>query len=123
MTRISPETLPDLRRATRFPVDFETTCEIQPDREIRVRIANISAHGMMLVDPLDMAKGDRLIVRLPVAGRIEAYLVWSHQGRHGFEFERVIREPDFVAMLDKINSLQNLSAAQQADTPVPFEKI
>ena len=105
MKSASPETTPDLRRATRFPVDFETICEIQPDLEIRVRIANISAIGMMLVDPIDMAKGDRVTVRLPVAGRIEAYLVWSHQGRHGFQFERVIREPDFMAMLDKITSL------------------
>jgi len=101
----SPDTSSDLRRATRFPVDFETICEIQPDQEIRVRVANISATGMMLSDPIDMEKGDRVTVRLPVTGRIEAYLVWSHQGRHGFQFERVIREPDFVAMLDKINRL------------------
>jgi len=99
MRNVSPERSPDLRRATRFPVDFETICEIQPDREIPVHIANISAIGMML------EKGDRITVRLPVTGRIEAYLVWSHQGRHGFQFERVIREPDFVAMLDKINNL------------------
>ena len=107
MTSISPETAPDLRRATRFSVDFETICDLHQGSEIRVRIANISANGMMLADPIDMEKGDRLMVRLPVAGRIEAFLVWSHQGRHGFKFERVIREPDFLAMLDKINSQQN----------------
>ena len=105
MTIASPEISPDPRLATRFSVDFETICEFHPDREMRVRIANISANGMMLADPIDMAKGDRLVVRLPVAGRIEAYLVWSHQGRHGFKFERVIREPDFVEMLDRINRL------------------
>ncbi|ASK87817.1 PilZ domain protein [Sphingorhabdus sp. SMR4y] len=103
MAALPPQTVPDMRRATRFSVDFETVCEIHPDREIRVRIANISANGMMLTDPIDMEKGDRVTVRLPVAGRIEAYLVWSHQGRHGFKFERVIREPDFYAMLDMIN--------------------
>lgn len=105
MTGLPPETSADSRRATRFSIDFETICEFHPNQEIGVRIANISANGMMLADPIDMAKGDRVIVRLPVAGRIEAYLVWSHQGRHGFKFERVIREPDFAAMLDKINGL------------------
>jgi hypothetical protein len=105
MTSAPHQTSPDSRRATRFSVDFETICEFHPHQEIGVRIANISAIGMMLADPIDMQKGDRVIVRLPVAGRIEAYLVWSHQGRHGFKFERVIREPDFVAMLDKINSI------------------
>lgn len=105
MTSLSKQASPDLRRATRFSVDFETICEFHPHQEIRVRISNISAHGMMLADPLAMEKGDRIVVRLPVAGRIESYLVWSHQGRCGLEFERVIREPDFVAMLDNINSL------------------
>lgn len=105
MTSVPQQTSPDPRRATRFPVDFATICEFHPDQEIRVTITNISAHGMMLGAVLDMAKGDRITVRLPVAGRIEAYLVWAHEGRCGFEFERVIREPDFVAMLDKINSL------------------
>ena len=105
MTSVPYQTSPDPRRATRFPVDFETICEFQPDQEIRIRITNISAHGMMVDGVLDMLKGDRVTVRLPVAGRIEAYLVWSHQGRCGFEFECVIREPDFVAMLDKINNL------------------
>ena len=105
MTNLSHDTSQDLRRATRFPVDYRTVAELPCGDEIRVRIANISAHGMMLTDAIEMAKGDRLVVRLPVAGRIEAFLVWSHQGRHGFEFERVIREPDFVAMLDKFNKL------------------
>ena len=90
-------TSPDPRRATRFPVDFETICEFQSGQEKQIRITNISAHGLMV--------GEILEIRLPVTGRIEAYLVWSHQGRCGFEFERVIREPDFVAMIDKINSL------------------
>lgn len=105
MTSLPYQTAPDPRRATRFPIDFETLCEFQSDYETRIRITNISAHGIMLGDVLDMEKGDRVTVRLPVVGRIEAYLVWSHQGRCGFEFERVIREPDFVAMLDQINSL------------------
>lgn len=105
MTKAPHYSSADLRRAARFAVDFETLCEVYPDREFRIRIANISAHGMMLTDPIDMKKGDRMVVRLPVIGRIEAYLVWSHQGRSGFEFERVIREPDFVAMLDKVEHL------------------
>ncbi len=105
MTSVHNQTSPDPRRAARVPVDFETICEFHPDQEKLIRITNISAHGLMVGEILEMEKGDRVIVRLPVAGRIEAYLVWSHQGRCGFEFERVIREPDFVAMIDKINNL------------------
>ncbi len=93
---------PDLRRATRFPVDFDTICETRKDGEFSGKITNVSAHGCQLVHEVALIKGDRVVVRLPVAGRIEAFLIWSHSGRSGFEFERVIRPDDFMAMLDKM---------------------
>ncbi|MEH6756581.1 MAG: PilZ domain-containing protein [Parasphingorhabdus sp.] len=102
MSSVSNNQMPELRRATRFPVDFETICETRKHGEFLVKLSNISAHGCQFIHDVELNKGDRVIVRLPVAGRIEAFLVWSHSGRSGFEFERVIREPDFVAMLDAI---------------------
>lgn len=102
MTSKPDKQMPELRRATRFPVDFQTICETRKDGEFSVKLSNVSAHGCQFIHDVELNKGDRVIVRLPVAGRIEAFLVWSHSGRSGFEFERVIREPDFVAMLDKI---------------------
>lgn len=102
MPSASNKHMPELRRATRFPVDFETIGETQKHGEFTVKLSNISAHGCQFIHKVALTKGDRVVVRLPVAGRIEAFLVWSHSGRSGFEFERVIREPDFVAMLGKI---------------------
>lgn len=104
MPRASNSHMPELRRATRFPVDFETIGENQKHGEFTVKLSNISAHGCQFVHDTPLNKGDRVVVRLPVAGRIEAFLVWSHSGRSGFEFERVIRQPDFVAMLDKMET-------------------
>ena len=102
MTSAAHQMSPDPRRATRFPVDFQTICETRKDGEFKVKISNVSARGCQIVHDVDLQKGDRVIVRLPEAGRIEAFLVWSHSGRSGFEFERVIRDEDFMAMLDKI---------------------
>ncbi len=93
---------PDPRHATRFPVDFNTICESRKDGEFNVKMTNISAHGCQLVHEVEINKGDRVVVRLPVAGRIEAFLIWSHNGRWGFEFERVIRPDEFMEMIDKI---------------------
>ncbi len=93
---------PDPRRATRFPVDFTTICESRKDGEFNVKMTNVSAHGCQLVHEVELDKGDRVVVRLPVAGRIEAFLIWSHNGRSGFEFERVIRQDEFMEMIDKI---------------------
>jgi hypothetical protein len=44
------------------------------------------------------------LVRLPVIGSIEAYLAWKHEGRAGFQFERLIRAAAFdkkVGLLKK----------------------
>jgi len=90
------------RRATRFPVDYSTICESRKDGEFDVKMTNVSAHGCQIVHEVSLIKGDRIVVRLPVAGRIEAFLIWSHNGRSGFEFERVIRPDEFMEMIDKI---------------------
>lgn len=50
----------------------------------------------------DLARGDRVIIRLPVVGRIEAYLIWLREERAGFQFERIIRLDDFDMMIDTL---------------------
>ena len=105
MPGVSNRHMPELRRATRFSVNFETMCETCKDGEFLVRLSNISAHGCQFTHEVELNKGARVVVRLPITGRIEAFLVWSHNGRSGFEFERIIREPDFIAMLDKVAEL------------------
>jgi len=102
MTSAARQKFPDPRRATRFPVDFDTICEARKYGEFSAKITNLSARGCQIVHDVALAKGDPVVVRLPVAGRIEAFLIWSHEGRSGFEFERVIRADDFMAMIDKI---------------------
>jgi hypothetical protein len=56
-----------------------------------------------MVDDADgLARGDRVIVRLPVIGRIEAYVIWTKDARAGFQFERIIRMDDFIIMIDEL---------------------
>ena len=38
----------------------------------------------------------------PVVGRIEAYVIWTREKRAGFQFERIIRLDDFVAIIDTL---------------------
>ena len=45
---------------------------------------------------------DRVIVRLPVVGRIEAYVIWITEDRAGFQFERIIRLDSFMAMIREL---------------------
>ena len=92
----------DLRRAARHPVDFPAIVEHFRHGDMNLHIANISAHGFMVDNGEGLNRGDRVIIRLPVVGRIEAYVIWAHDDRAGFQFERIIRLDDFMAIIDTL---------------------
>lgn len=92
----------ELRRSARHPVNHPVIAEHARRGDIRLQILNISAHGFMAEGVADMGRGERLTVRLPHAGRIEAHLIWIINERAGFQFERIIRLDDFAAMIETI---------------------
>lgn len=92
----------DQRRMARHPVDHPVIVEHYTQGDMRMHIANISANGFMIDDANELSRGDRIIVRLPVIGRIEAYVIWTRDNRAGFQFERIIRIDDFLAMIDTL---------------------
>jgi hypothetical protein len=50
----------------------------------------------------DLGRGERVTIRLPQIGRIEAFLVWADESRAGFQFERIIRQDDFTKMIKQL---------------------
>lgn len=92
----------DLRRATRHPVDYMVIGEHRLLGDVHLHIMNLSAHGFMVEGNIPLGKGERVTIRLPGIGRIEAHLIWVTEDRAGFQFERIIRLEDFVRMIDSI---------------------
>ena len=92
----------DLRRAARHPVDFPVIVEHFKLGDLNLHVANLSAHGFMVDDAGKLNRGDRVMIRLPIVGRIEAYVIWVREERAGFQFERIIRLDDFFAMIDTL---------------------
>lgn len=92
----------DLRRATRHPVDFPVIGEHRDRGDIKLHICNLSAHGFMIDSPPVLERGERVIIRLPVIGRIEAYCIWVTDTRAGFQFERIIRLDDFMTVVSQL---------------------
>ena len=78
----------DQRRMARHPVDHPVIAEHFGKGDVRLHIANISANGFMIDNAEAIGRGERVIVRLPVIGRIEAYCIWVRDNRAGFQFER-----------------------------------
>lgn len=92
----------DLRHAARHPVDFSTICEHRTRGDVSLHVCNLSAHGFMIDEAPELARGDRVIMRLPVVGRIEAYCMWLADERAGFQFERIIRLDMFMQMIREL---------------------
>ena len=93
----------DLRRAARHRADHTAIAESKAHGDKKIHIINVSAHGFMIDDNEIFERGDRIELRLPAIGRIEAHLIWAAQERAGFQFERVVRLPDFLALLEEIS--------------------
>ena len=94
--------VPEMRRAARHPVDFPVIAEHRDRGDLSLHIANISAHGFMVDNSHGLDRGERVIIRLPEIGRIEAYVIWVRDERAGLQFERIIRLDDFVRMMDTL---------------------
>jgi hypothetical protein len=95
-------TVTDMRRAARHPIDHKVIGEHRRLGDVHMHIVNVSAHGFMVEGELDLSRGERVTIRLPEIGRIEAHLIWANEGRAGFQFERIVRLEDFVRMIEAL---------------------
>ena len=105
-------TVTDLRRAARHPVDHKVIGEHRRLGDIHMHVVNVSAHGFMIQGDLGLTRGERVIIRLPELGRIEAHLIWIADGRAGFQFERIVRFEDFMRMIDALQPNPRLRKAR-----------
>lgn len=92
----------ELRRAVRHPVDYKVIGEHRQVGDVHLRIVNISPHGFMAKGEMEFGRGERLVIRFPVVGRIEAHMIWVRDDRSGFQFERIIRNDEFLKLVDTL---------------------
>jgi PilZ domain len=100
----------ELRRASRHPVEHPVIGEHRQLGDVHMQIVNISAHGFMVQGDCGIARGERVVIRLPVVGRIEAHMIWQADDRAGFQFERIIRLEDFMQLIDTLQPNPRLRA-------------
>ncbi len=102
MGQVATNSEMDLRRAARHRASHKAIVESRRHGDKEVHIVNISAHGFMIECNTAFERGDRVELRLPAVGRIEAHMIWAVEDRAGFQFERVIRLPEFLALLEEV---------------------
>lgn len=94
----------DSRRAARHSTSYPVLLEHLRMGDLKATITNISANGFMIEGQPQLQRGDRANVRLPIIGQIEAYVIWTLDQRAGFQLERIIPLPDFMELLEVIDS-------------------
>ena len=92
----------EMRQAARHPIEYQAIGEHRRLGDIHLTITNVSAQGFMTSGALELGRGERLVVRFPKVGRIEAHLIWVTPDRCGFQFERIVRLDDFMAMIEAL---------------------
>ncbi|WP_068075978.1 pilus assembly protein PilZ [Novosphingobium lentum] len=100
----------DMRQATRHPVNIPVIGEHRIQGDVMLQITNISTTGFMAEGAVVVGRGERLTIRLPHVGRIEAFAVWTAGERSGFQFERIIRQEDFAQMIHSLQPNPRLRA-------------
>ena len=103
MAKASPNSDAELRSKARHRANHKVIAESRQHGEKTIHIVNVSAHGFMIDGNPGYQRGERVELRLPVIGRIEALVTWTVEHRVGLQFERVLRLPDFLALLDVID--------------------
>ena len=98
----------DLRGPNRHPVNQRFLAEHRRRGDLELHVTNLSAHGFMTTGETGLSRGERVVIRLPLIGRIEAHLIWSSGGRTGFQFERILRSDDFVLLIAAVQPNQRL---------------
>lgn len=102
----------DLRRAARHPVDYRVIGEHRVHGDVMLHVVNISANGFMVDGALTLNRGERVTIRLPEVGRIEAFVIWNNGDRAGFQFERILRLDDFMRTIDALQPNPKLRASR-----------
>lgn len=103
-------TVTDKRRGMRHPVDYKVIAEHRRLGDVHLHIINVSTQGFMAEGKMDLDRGERLAIRFPDIGQIEAHLIWKRDDRIGFQFERIIRVDEFVKLIDKLQPNPRLRA-------------
>ena len=98
----------DVRQSNRYPVNRRFKGEHRRHGDIELHVANVSTYGFMTATETGLSRGERVVIRLPHIGRIEAHLIWTLHERAGFQFERIIRSDDFALMVEAMQPKERL---------------
>jgi hypothetical protein len=102
MAKASQNSDAELRSKARHRANHKVIAESRQHSEKTIHIVNVSAHGFMIDGNPGYQRGELFELSLPVIGRIEALVTWTVEKRVGLQFERVLRLPEFLALLDMI---------------------
>jgi len=86
----------------RDEVHYRARATREDDDEVLLLLVNMSAGGLAARCGASFAIGERVVLTLPVVGRVPAECRWCLGGRAGFQFEPAVPLPDYLLMLAEV---------------------
>lgn len=91
--------LDERRGDAREEVFYRTRARLASAASVPLQIVNVSSSGFMARSDADLKPGDRLTLKLPVAGEVAAEIRWALGGRVGCQLDRPIAMVPYLDML------------------------
>ena len=95
------------RRTSRDLVDFRTSFSSHHGQG-GLHVVNISRLGLMARTQASVSKSERLIIDLPLCGKVEALVRWVEDGRIGTEFVTPVSDKNYARMLTAVPGRQQI---------------
>lgn len=108
----------ELRRSARFAVDHKVMADHRTLGEVPMAVVNISMVGFMVNARGGIERGERLLLKLPEFGRLEALCIWTRLQQAGFLFERPIPSDKFERLVADMKTARASSMVIKVDTDV-----
>jgi len=86
----------------RDEVHYRARATREDDDEVLLLLVNMSAGGLAARCGASFAIGERIVVTLPIIGRVSAECRWCLGGRAGFQFEPALPLADYFSMLAEL---------------------
>lgn len=113
----------ELRTSTRFAVNHEVMADHCTLGEVPMAIVNISMVGFMVNARGGIERGERLLLKLPEFGRLEALCIWTRFQQAGFLFERPIPSDKFERVVADMKDARASSMVIKVDSQGMSAKV
>ncbi|MFN3619569.1 PilZ domain-containing protein [Sphingorhabdus sp.] len=92
----------DFRRDDRFPVNYYAAGDHGRLGRLVVKIVDLSSTGVMIDGKAGIERGDKILLHLSDAIKVEALCIWTWHQHAGLQFDQAMSSSDLISTMQTI---------------------